>query len=139
MCSRVFIQIEKFTKYDASFETNAHLNLGMNKVMNSVACAKVLKALGDDTRLKILDYLFTGEYSVSDISDSVGVEYSQVSHHLRVLRSAGLVSDSKDGKFVLYKLDPIFYNGSGTKKNMLDFECCRIEFNSNNHIKGKRE
>lgn len=107
--------------------------------MDSATCAKVLKALGDDTRLKILDYLFSGEYSVSDISDNVGVEYSQVSHHLRVLRNAGLVLDSKDGKFVLYKLDPVFYSNSGRKKNILDFECCSIEFNPKDHIKAKRE
>lgn len=107
--------------------------------MDSATCAKVLKAMGDDTRLKILNYLFTGEYSVSDISDSVGVEYSQVSHHLRVLRNAGLVSDSKDGKFVIYKLDPVFYESSQRKKNILDFECCSIEFNQNDHVNGNRK
>lgn len=108
----------------------------MNIDMDSADCAKILKALGDDTRLKILDYLFTGEYSVSDISDSVGIEYSQVSHHLRVLRNAGLVSDSKDGKFVLYKLDPVFYGSNG---RILDFECCSIDFNPNEQIKVKSE
>jgi len=105
--------------------------------MDSSKCAKVLRALGDDTRLKILDFLFSGEYSVSDISEGVGVEYSQVSHHLSVLRNAGLVSDSKDGKFVMYKLHPIFYSGSSDKKNVLDFECCSIEFNSKEFTKVK--
>ena len=98
--------------------------------MDSAKCAKVLRALGDDTRLKILDFLFGGEFSVSDISEGVGVEYSQVSHHLGVLRNAGLVSDSKDGKFVMYKLHPVFYDGKSRNKNVLDFECCSIEFNN---------
>lgn len=105
--------------------------------MDSSKCAKVLRALGDNTRLKILDFLFSGEFSVSDISEGVGVDYSQVSHHLSVLRNAGLVSDSKEGKFVIYKLHPVFYNGSSNKKNVLDFDCCSIEFNSKEFIKGK--
>jgi len=105
--------------------------------MDSNKCAKVLRALGDDTRLKILDFLFRGEFSVSDISEGVGVEYSHVSHHLGVLRNAGLVSGSKDGKFVMYKLHPVFYNGSSGKRNVLDFECCSIEFNRKDLIKSK--
>ncbi len=105
--------------------------------MDSTKCAKVLRAIGDDTRLKILDFLFGGEFSVSDISEGVGVDYSQVSHHLSVLRNAGLVSGSKDGKFVMYKLHPIFYNGKSDNKNVLDFDCCSIEFNNKEFIKGK--
>lgn len=109
----------------------------MKKALDSNKCAKVLRALGDDTRLKILDFLFSGEFSVSDISEGVGVEYSQVSHHLGVLRHAGLVSDCKDGKFVMYKLHPVFHNGKSVKKNVLDFECCSIEFNRKDFIKSK--
>jgi len=131
MCqSPAFIFILAISEIGASFEINLHLNLGMHNVMDSTKCAKVLRALGDDTRLKILDFLFSGEYSVSDISEGVGVEYSQVSHHLSVLRNAGLVSDSKDGKFVMYKLHPVFYDENSDRKNVLDFECCSIEFNN---------
>jgi len=105
--------------------------------MDSNKCAKVLRALGDDTRLKILDFLFSGEFSVSDISEGVDVDYSQVSHHLGVLRNAGLVSDSKDGKFVMYKLHPVFFNSNTGNKNVLDFECCSIEFSPKDYISSK--
>lgn len=96
--------------------------------MNQKECAKVFKALADDTRLKIINYLFRGEYSVSEIACSTDIEYSQVSHHLGVLRNAGLVLDNKEGKFVMYKLHPIFHQ-QDKKKNVLEFNCCSIEFN----------
>jgi len=100
-------------------------------------CAKILKALADDTRLKILEFLFKGEFSVSEIAYSTGIDYSHVSHHLGVLRNAGLVMDNKDGKFVMYKLHPIFHS---EKNNVLDFSCCSIEFSDVNlvgYIKNK--
>lgn len=106
--------------------------------MDSINCAKVLRAIGDDTRLKILDFLFYGEASVSDISKGTRIEYSQVSHHLSVLRNAGLVSDNKDGKFVIYRIRPVFHKQSGKNKTVLDFKCCSIEFNSNRYTNGHK-
>ncbi|MEQ9620100.1 MAG: metalloregulator ArsR/SmtB family transcription factor [Deltaproteobacteria bacterium] len=105
--------------------------------MDSINCARVLKALADDTRLKILELLFTGEFSVSEIAEHTGVEYSQASHHLGVLRNAGLVLDNKEGKFVMYKLHPVCYQNGREKKNILDFHCCSIEFGKTNFIQNK--
>lgn len=99
--------------------------------MNQKECAKVLKALSDDTRLKILGFLFKGEYSVSEIACSTDIDYSQVSHHLGVLRNAGLVLDNKDGKYVMYKLHPEFHKQND---NVLDFSCCSIKFSDVNLI-----
>jgi ArsR family transcriptional regulator len=99
--------------------------------MNQKQCAKVLKALADDTRLKILEFLFKGEYSVSEIACSTDIDYSHVSHHLGVLRNAGIVLDNKDGKFVMYKLHPDFRS---EKTNALDFSCCSIEFSGVNLV-----
>jgi len=45
-----------------------------------------------------------------------------------VLRNSGLVIDNKDGKFVMYKLHPIFYKQKNNRKKVLDFSCCRVEF-----------
>ena len=102
--------------------------------MDSINCARILKALADDTRLKILELLFKGEFSVSEIADHTGVEYSLASHHLGVLRNAGLVLDSKEGKFVMYKLHPVFHQNGLEKKNILDFSCCSIEFGETSFI-----
>lgn len=105
--------------------------------MDSINCARVLKALADDTRLKILELLFEGEFSVSEIAEYTGVEYSQASHHLGVLRNAGLVLDSKEGKFVMYKLHPVCYQNGRERKNILDFDCCSIEFGKTSFIQNK--
>jgi len=96
--------------------------------MDSQECAKVLKALADNTRLRILEYLFNGESSVSEISDNINADFSQVSHHLGVLRNSGLVIDKKDGKFVMYKLHPVFYKQKNKRRKVLDFNCCSVEF-----------
>lgn len=95
---------------------------------DSVNCATILKALADDSRLKIVECLFDGEFSVSEIADSTGIEYSQVSHHLGVLRNAGLVLDCKEGKFVMYKIHPVLHTHNDKRNHILDFNCCSIEF-----------
>lgn len=103
--------------------------------MESTNCAKALKALADNTRLKILELLFKGEFSVSEIAEYTGVEYTQASHHLGVLRNAGLVIDSKEGKFVMYRLHPVCYHNG--RENVLDFNCCSIEFGNTRFIQKK--
>jgi DNA-binding transcriptional ArsR family regulator len=106
----------------------------VNKRLSSRECAKVLRALAEGIRLEIILCLFNGESSVSEIAKKIGKNHSQVSHHLGVLRNSGLVVDKKDGKFVIYQVRPILYRrfkGSGDR-NILDFECCSIEFRNRN-------
>ncbi len=100
------------------------------KRLSSRECAKVLRALGEGIRLEIIHCLFNGESSVSEIAKKIGKNHSQVSHHLGVLRNSGLVMDKKDGKFVIYQVHPVLYKRFKTSenRNILDFECCSIEF-----------
>lgn len=62
------------------------------------------RALGDETRLRILEHLVAGERSVSDLMVLVDVGQSLMSHHLRILRQAGLVSDRRDGRWIHYAI-----------------------------------
>ena len=62
------------------------------------------RALGDETRLRILEHLVTGERSVSDLIVLVDVGQSLMSHHLRILREAGLVVDRRDGRWIHYAI-----------------------------------
>jgi DNA-binding transcriptional ArsR family regulator len=62
------------------------------------------RALGDETRLRLLDLLTTGERSVADLMERTGLGQSLVSHHLRTLREAGLVTDRRDGRWVYYAI-----------------------------------
>lgn len=62
------------------------------------------RALGDETRLRLLELLAEGELCVADLMDETGLGQSLVSHHLRTLRQAGLVRNRPEGRLVFYSL-----------------------------------
>lgn len=64
------------------------------------------KALGDPIRLRILQALCDGDRCVCEIQERVGVAANLLSHHLRVLREAGLVASQRRGRWIHYRLDP---------------------------------
>jgi ArsR family transcriptional regulator len=64
------------------------------------------RALGDETRLHLLELLGNGERTVADLMEVTGLGQSLVSHHLRSLRDAGLVTTRRDGKWVHYSIAP---------------------------------
>lgn len=66
--------------------------------------AVIGRALADPKRLCVLESLAEGEVSVSDLSSRVGCQVPNMSQHLAVLRSAGLVSTRRDGNNVYYRL-----------------------------------
>jgi DNA-binding transcriptional ArsR family regulator len=66
--------------------------------------AAVGRALADPKRLCVLESLSAGELSVSDLSTKVGCQVPNMSQHLAVLRSAGLVQSRRDGSTVFYRL-----------------------------------
>ena len=66
--------------------------------------SELFKVFGDSTRIKILTALSHGELCVCDLSKLVGMTSSAVSHQLKILRSAKLVSCRRDGKTVFYAL-----------------------------------
>ena len=64
--------------------------------------AKLVSVLLEPQRIKILRLLRGGELCVCEIERSLGIAQNLVSHHLRVLREAGLVTARKEGQFVHY-------------------------------------
>ena len=66
--------------------------------------ADLLRIFGDSTRVRILYALFDGEVCVCDIADALGMTLSAISHQLRILKQARLVSYRRDGKTVFYSL-----------------------------------
>ena len=69
--------------------------------------AAVARALGDPKRLCVLESLAAGEVSVGDLANRVACQVPNMSQHLSVLRSAGLVTARRDGNTVYYRLaDP---------------------------------
>jgi arsenate reductase/ArsR family transcriptional regulator len=65
-----------------------------------------LKAAGDPTRTRILKILESGGLCVCQVQAVLGLAASTVSKHLAVLKSAGLVEDRRDGKWIEYALAP---------------------------------
>ncbi len=64
----------------------------------------LFKILGDSTKTKILLSLSKGELCVCDITNILGMNLSAISHQLRILRSAGLVTYRSEGKMAFYQL-----------------------------------
>jgi ArsR family transcriptional regulator len=94
----------------------------------------MLRALAEPERLRIVQCLRSGPRSVSELAAHLGhAEIAKVSHHLSVLRQAGLVEDEKRGRFVIYRLHPSVFRAEAG--DLLDLGCCRLEIPS----EGKKE
>jgi len=69
-----------------------------------VRAAAIARALADPKRLCVVERLAGGERSVSDLSRDAGCQVPNMSQHLSVLRSAGLVASRREGSTVFYRL-----------------------------------
>jgi DNA-binding transcriptional ArsR family regulator len=65
----------------------------------------LFKAMGDQTRLKILQALRAGEMCVCDLASFIGVSESAISHQLRMLRQLALVANRREGPILYYRLN----------------------------------
>jgi DNA-binding transcriptional ArsR family regulator len=67
----------------------------------------LLRVLADEKRLTMVYLLAGGELCVCRIMEALGISQALASHHLGVLRQAGLVHDRRDARWVYYSLDPL--------------------------------
>ncbi len=67
--------------------------------------ASIYKALGDETRLEIINMLCGKELCVCDIIDACDKSQPAISHHLKILKQAGLLEDRRDGKWIFYRIN----------------------------------
>lgn len=74
------------------------------------------KAIADETRQKIMAICCCQQLSVNDIVDAIHVSQPTVSHHLKILKSAGLVRSERRGKQVFYTLN----------QEQLAASCCKV-------------
>ena len=63
------------------------------------------KALSDPTRREILSLLKQGSMTAGQIGEHIDTSGATVSHHLTILRQAGLIEDRKSGKYIYYELN----------------------------------
>ena len=70
------------------------------------ATVRLFRALGDETRLRLLAQLHGGEHCVCDLTDELEASQSRLSFHLKTLKDAGLVTDRREGRWVYYAINP---------------------------------
>lgn len=83
-------------------EAVSHLR---EKALEVAGLSEIFKALGDETRTKILYLLAQQELCVCDLATIFEISLPAVSHHLRLLRALRLVKYRREGKMVYYSLD----------------------------------
>lgn len=95
----------------------AKINLGNEKLQVS---AEVLRALAHPLRMKILEFIDrNGDTNVNRIYNTLNLEQSITSQHLRILRNAGLVNTRRDGKFIYYSIN--YSKIGGVNTSIRDF------------------
>ncbi len=89
---------------------------------------RAIKAVGDRTRLQILKVLLGGEHCVTDIARRLGLAQPRISHHLTILRNSGLVHDRRQGKQIIYSVNPAFLTTRNGGAPGIQVDCLRVEF-----------
>ena len=103
-------------------------DLPLDDHLQSNDCARALRALADADRLKLVQCLQQRPHTVSELADRLGTNLARISHHLAVLRHARLVRDEKQGKYVVYSLEPnVFRDAEGKNAEVVDLGCCRLD------------
>jgi DNA-binding transcriptional ArsR family regulator len=73
--------------------------------VRTVPMDRTYKALGNPTRRRILRLLRDGDRTAGDLASQFSMSWASVSHHLNVLKGAGLVLGERDGQFIRYSLN----------------------------------
>ncbi|MFO0797983.1 MAG: metalloregulator ArsR/SmtB family transcription factor [Gemmataceae bacterium] len=92
-------------------------------------CAELLAALAAPERLRIVRLLADGERNVTQIIEAADIAPLNVSHHLTVLKTAGLIRGQKRGRFVWYALRPGVLEeavAAGIAGEALNLGCCQL-------------
>src|SRR5262245_66590963 len=72
--------------------------------LSSEAMLDVLRAVGEETRLRIVSLLQHGELTVTDLTDILGQSQPRISRHLKLLAEAGVVDKNREGTWGFFEL-----------------------------------
>ncbi len=89
MCCRMMAKIDDAEQIDS---------------LNTSEPARIFNALADETRIKIIKLLMDDEKRVDDLTQTLDAAQPTVSHHLRILKDAGLITGEKRGRSSFYSL-----------------------------------
>ena len=79
-----------------------------------------LKAACDSNRIRILQILVNGEFCVSELVERLQIDQPKVSHHLAILRSAGIIRSRRDGRHINYSVRPNVHKQLETPEGLTD-------------------
>ena len=92
---------------------------------------KILKALSDETRLKIVEFLLDGEKCVCEIFPRMKRTQSTVSIHLNDLKKSGILKSRREGKKIFYSINDFrvcdIFKALGNKEGKILKKCCCME------------
>jgi DNA-binding transcriptional ArsR family regulator len=92
--------------------------------LKGLDCIAALRALGEETRLRILRLLFEEQLSVTEISEKLKASPYNISKHLRIMREAGLLETEKRGQQRLYMVANHLKSQMAANNSTLDLGCC---------------
>jgi len=79
-----------------------------------------LKAVCDSNRIRILQILVNGEFCVSALVERLQIDQPKVSHHLAILRGAGIIRSRRDGRHINYSVRPNVHKRVQTPEGLTD-------------------
>ena len=86
--------------------SSAAENLSPSRIPSLREAASWFRALGDETRLKIVECVMESEQCVCDLTELLSSKQSLLSFHLKTLKDAGILNDRRNGRWVYYSLNP---------------------------------
>ncbi len=92
----------------------------------------ILKALADENRLQIIHELLKQDMSVQDLSNILDIKMYNISKHLKILETCGLVKKRKAGIHRIYHITKKFKSRFSDDNKLLDLGCCKFIFNESN-------
>jgi DNA-binding transcriptional ArsR family regulator len=102
--------------------------------MESLGCVSAFRALGEETRLRMLRMLLDRQMSVNEIAAELDASQYNVSRHLKVLREAGLLEIEKSGQQRLYRVPKELQRKiSKAGARVLDLGCCTFQLDKPLH------
>jgi DNA-binding transcriptional ArsR family regulator len=91
--------------------------------LNPDDCAEKMMVLSDPSRLRIIRSLLKGSHNVGEIAKIVALDVHRVSHHLGIMRLVGLVVSKRQGRRIIYRINPCVLVKGG-----IDLGCSIIQF-----------
>jgi DNA-binding transcriptional ArsR family regulator len=99
-----------------------------SRVESTLNWTSILKALADENRLQIIHTLLNQESSVQDLSESLDIKTYNISKHLKILETSGLVQKKKDGVHRIYHVTENLRSRLSENNQVLDLGCCKFIF-----------